>query len=77
MVGEAKGCDKIGKGGGGFFLKDFGFETFEKPDLSSTRRQIPVLLERSEKSAEHVRPFFGWKKSCMQGRSFAALEDDV
>jgi len=51
-------------------------ESFEKPILSSTRRQTTVILERSEESAWHVMPFFRWKKLRMQGRSFAALEDD-
>jgi len=57
---------------------DFGFwiEAFEKSSLSSTRRQIPVILERSEESDADARPFFGWKRLGMKRRSFAALKDD-
>ncbi len=57
-------------------IAEFGMKAFEKPNLLSTRKQTPVFLERSEESATHVRFFFHWKRLRMQGRSFAALEDD-
>jgi len=59
-----------------YVISDFKIETCEKPFLLSTRRQTTVILERSEESATQVMPFFRWKWLRMQGRSFAALEDD-